>query len=77
MYKGGKKIREAINKMAMVEIRSLAINHGLSGSEDECDSGSDVEEANLEGISTEELKLSYSGKASVISLNSSLGLNLT
>ena len=43
--------------MAMAEIRSLAINHGLSGSEGECDSGSDVEEADLEGILTDELKV--------------------
>ena len=45
-----KEIRDGIDEMAMLEIRSLAINHGLSGSEDECDSGSDVEE--IEGNST-------------------------
>ena len=55
--KEAKEIREAIDEMAMVEIRSLAINHGLSGSEDECDSGSDVKEANLEGILTDEQKI--------------------
>ena len=49
-----KEIREAIDKMAVVEIHSLAINHGLSDSEDECDSGSDVEET--EGILTDEVK---------------------
>ena len=38
-----KDIREATDEMAMLEIRSLAINHGLSGSEHEHDSGSDVE----------------------------------
>lgn len=55
--KEAKEIREAIDEMAMVEIRSLAINHGLSGSEDECDSGSDIEEADLEGTLTDELKV--------------------
>ena len=41
--KEAREIREAIDEMAMAEICSLAINHGLSGSEDECDSGSDVD----------------------------------
>ena len=36
-WKEAKEIREAIDEIAMVEIRSLAINYGLSGSEDECD----------------------------------------
>ena len=45
-----KEIRVATDEMAMLEICSLAINHGLSGSEDECNSGSDVEE--IEGNST-------------------------
>ena len=49
-----KEIRESIDEMAMAEIRSLAINHGLSGSEDQCDSGSDVEET--EGSLTDEVK---------------------
>ena len=48
--KEAKEIREA---MAMVEICSLAINHGLSGSED---AGSDVEDADLE-VLTDELKV--------------------
>ena len=52
-----KEIREAIDEIAMVEIRNLAINHGLAGSEDECDSDSDVEEADPEGILTDELKV--------------------
>ena len=38
------KVKEAIDEMAMLEIHSLAINHGLSCSEDECDSSSDVED---------------------------------
>ena len=51
--KEAKEIREAIDEMAMVEICSLAINHG---SEDECDSGSDIDETDSEGILTNELK---------------------
>lgn len=53
--KESKEIVEVIDKMAMDEIRSLAVNHGLSDCEDECYSGSDIELPNE--TLTEEVKL--------------------
>ena len=49
-----KEFREAINEIAIAEIHRLSISHRLSGSDNECDSGSDVEEA--KGILTDEVK---------------------
>ena len=48
-----REIRKTIDDMAMIEIQSLAINHGLSSSEDESDFNSDAE--NTDTILTDEM----------------------
>lgn len=54
-----KDIKEAIDEIVHAEIRSIAINRGLSSSEDDCDSDSEVEET--DGILTDEVKATLVG----------------